>query len=242
MLIPTLRSYIHEVIDFLMPSRCIDCGDIIASPNSMCIKCWPRYSFIEDPCCNICGRMLDVDVHGSKSIVCGLCIQSRPDYDLARSLLKFDDVSKSIIHNFKYRDKTYVSKFFAQLLSNRYAHLINSANIVTCVPMHKYKRIFRLYNQSQLLAADIASIAGKKFRPDLIAKLYNTKSQSSLTKSQRKSNLSSSFEVLENLKEMTILLVDDVITTEATINTCAKALKKAGAQKVYCITIAKNYF
>ncbi|MDX1924752.1 MAG: ComF family protein [Rickettsiaceae bacterium] len=169
------------------------------------------------------------------------CLHKKPDYDMSRSLLRYDDNAKSIIFNFKYNDKTYLSNFFVKMMIAKYSSLIEDVDIITYVPMHKFKRIFRLYNQAWVLANAVAKASNKKLRPNLIIKKRNTKSQTTLSKTLRKTNLIDNFEVRTRLDGLKILLIDDVITTGSTVNYCAKALKKQGAQKVYILSIAKTY-
>ena len=110
--------------------------------------------------------------------------------------------------------------------------------------MHKFKRIFRLYNHAFILAKDLAKLSNKAFDPDIITKTRSTKSQTYLSKTARKENIKGSFSVnnLQKVKGKRVLLIDDVITTGETINTCSRELKKAGAKDVLVLSIAKTYF
>lgn len=208
----------------------------------MCSKCWAKYSFITDPLCKICGRPFEIVVE--QESICLGCTKLKPSYKISRSIFKFEENSKSLVHNFKYHDKTYLSKFFANLLHNKYQKIISKADMITCVPMHKFKRIFRLYNHAFILAKDLAKISNKAFEPDIITKTRSTKSQTYLSKTARKENIKGSFALnnLQKVKGKRVLLIDDVITTGETINTCSRELKKAGAKEVVVLSIAKTYF
>lgn len=241
LLVKILKTPIDALINFIAPHRCIDCSQTIQTSDSLCQNCWDKYIFIEDPLCHKCGRAFEIDL-GEKDLICGPCIKDKPIYDIARSIFKYDDGSKSIIHKFKYSDRTYLANFFAKIFLNKYNKIIMEADVITFVPMHKFKRIFRLYNQAQVLATSLALIAKKELRPNLITKISSTKSQSSLSKSERKKNLVNNFKVNHDIKGLKILIIDDVISTGATVNECSKELKKAGAEYVFVLSIAKNYW
>jgi ComF family protein len=108
--------------------------------------------------------------------------------------------------------------------------------------MHKYRRIFRLYNHAQILASDIGKYTGKKVMSDILLKIKNTKPQSSLSKQERIKNLSGAFHINKGqyIKNKKILLIDDVVTTGITASICAGKLKKAGAKKVVLLSIARR--
>jgi len=186
----------------------------------------------------VCGLALNVSVLEDQ--ICGKCGTWPPPYDQCRSLIKFNEHSKRIIHAFKYYDKTNLAKIFAELIYNRYATEISNIDLVVPVPMHKLKRLFRMYNHAHLLAAEIAKIINKPLHYDVLVKSKWTKSQTTLSGVKRGQNLGNSIKLrsAEMIKNKKVLLVDDVKTTGATINKCSKLLKKGGAQKIYVVTIA----
>lgn len=222
-----------------MPPRCIDCGELSSEYDSLCSSCWKKYKFIEEPSCKICGTPFEIEIDS----ICLGCLKDKPKYDISKSLFKFDENSKKLIHNFKYYDKTHLSKFFSKIIYYKYRDIINTADLVIPVPMHKLKRILRLYNQAHILAKDISILANIPLDPKSLKKVKYTKSQTFLTKSERSKNLVNTIIVENNelIKGKKILLVDDVITTGETINNCAKVLKKNGASKVIILSIAKTY-
>lgn len=222
-----------------MPARCIDCSEFVSNENSFCSNCWQKYKFIEDPICKKCGRPFDIEIQSE----CLGCIKTKPKFDESRSIFKFDENSKKLIHNFKYHDKTLLSKFFSSQICSKFSDIIFESDLVTCVPMHKYRRLFRLYNHSQILSKDVAQRSNKAFLPDLLIKTRHTVSQTSLSKTQRRKNIVGSISVREkyDIKGKKIILVDDVITTNTTVDLCAKLLKRAGASKVSVLSIAKSF-
>lgn len=224
----------------LMPPRCSDCLIEVHEYDSLCAKCWKKYKFISDNICKICGTPFDIDSEDFD--ICLNCTKDKPKYNKSRSLIKFDDKSKKLIHRFKYYDNTNLSRLFAKMLYSKYKNIINESDIITCVPMHKMKRIFRLYNQSQILSNDIAKLAKIRFIPDLLIKVKNNKSQTYLSKSERKKNLSNTIIYNDKYKieNKNILLIDDVITTGETINYISKILISKKPNNINIISIAKR--
>jgi ComF family protein len=154
--------------------------------------------------------------------------------------LKFNEHSKKAIHQFKYQDKTIFAKTFAKLLCYRYGAEIADIDLIVPVPMNRFKRLLRLYNPAHILAAEIAKITNKTLKADILIKSKWTKSQTFLSKKQRKNNINNSiiFNKKYDVTKAKILLVDDVITTGVTIAQCSKILRTAGASSIYVMTIA----
>lgn len=227
--------------NYLLPPRCFDCGIFVSNKPSLCHDCWKEYHFITSPICDSCGKAHQG--HITANYLCLDCAHIKPPYDRARSIFRFDAKSKKLLHAFKYYDKTALSVYFAELAYARYKALISDADVIIAVPMHKIKRLHRMYNQAQLLASAISIIADKYTSTNTLKKIKNTKSQTFLTKPMRKKNLTGSIIVSNNkdILRKKVLLVDDVITTGTTVKYCAKLLKKAGAAEVSVISIAMSY-
>ncbi len=230
---------LKNLVDYLMPPRCVDCLEIAAEEFLLCSNCWKDYVFINEPLCDICGMPFEIQIES----LCLGCLHKKPPFTIARSIFKYNEKSKKLIHNFKYHDKTYLSKFFAKMLLLKFKDLIEEADLITCVPMHRIKRMLRMYNQSHLIAKDLSINAGKIFIPDILSKIKYSKSQTFFSKTARKDNLKNTISCKEPEKAMgkKIILIDDVITTGETIKLCARELKKAGAKEVYVLSVAKNY-
>ncbi len=225
-------------IDYVFPFRCLKCLTYVQDEDGLCSDCFSELHFNSSPYCKICGKGFAIDI--DKDNLCGPCTIKRPIYDSARFIIRYDEKSKKIIHLFKYNDKTILSKIFAKILFGQYKEYISYADILAPVPMHKLKRLFRFYNQTQYLAKSLSSLSMIKLFPDLLIKYKYTQPQASLNQKARKKNINNSFLVNKkyNIEGKKILLIDDVITTGSTISECAKILKKAGASEVLVISIA----
>lgn len=229
------------VLELLFPSKCIICANY-QTDAKVCSECWGNITFINKPCCAICSAAFEFETE--ENSICGACIQNRPNYDRAISLMKYDDYSKKIIHKFKYQDQLHILEYLTTLMNNMGKEIIKQADIIAPVPMHKYKLLKRGYNQAALLAMRIAENSNLIYLPQLLIKNKSTIAQADLNKKQRMSNIKGSF-VLNSkfsteIKGKNILIIDDVVTTSATINECAKILKKAQPAKILVLSLAKN--
>lgn len=235
-----LASLHKNILNYIFPQSCILCFELIQSDQSLCANCWSKLNFVAKPYCNSCGRILPIDI--AENINCLSCIKKKPTFDKARSIFTYDDVSKRLIHHFKYYDRTILAKTFTNLICNRYQNIIDQADLIIPIPMHRIKRIFRLYNQAAILAKAIATHSKKPISYEVLVKTRWTKAQTSLTKKQRLTNLFGSFAIKNKseIKDKNIILIDDVMTTGSTVSLCASLLKKAGAKKVIVITVAST--
>ncbi len=229
---------LDKIISYVIPYRCISCAEFTYDNHGICASCWNKLDFVTKPYCKSCGFHFDISIF--ENMLCAKCISTPYKYDLARTLLKFDQHSKKLIHNFKYHDHTHYAKLFAKLLVSRYNQEFDDVNIIAPVPMNRFKRILRNYNQSQILAKELAKLMQKTMIPDLLIKSKWTKPQTRLSKKQRITNLQGSikFNHKYDLQNKIVLLVDDVYTTGTTSNICSKILKQHAAKSVKLATIA----
>ena len=207
--------------------------------GGFCGTCWSELNFITTPYCRICCFEFSFDP-GQGNDICLKCNTTPPSYNLARSVLRFDEHSKKLIHALKYHDSTFIAANFAKIIVNMHRDVISDADFIIPVPMHKWKRLTRLYNQAQILAYEIGKEVGVKMLPDVLMKTKHTKSQTGLSKKQRQENLKGSFAIEGSVKGKKIILVDDVMTTGSTVDLCAAKLKKAGAREVVVVCIART--
>ncbi len=179
-----------------------------------------------------------------QGVLCSECIADTPEFDKARFVFKYNDVSGKMITGLKYTDKTPYAKTLAKFMSNKIKELSDDLDIIVSVPLHPKKLIARKYNQSALLANKLGQLTGRKVNNLILQKVKNIQPQASLTRKERLANAKGAYAAHPKYKDIiagkNILLVDDVITTGATANECAKILKRNGAAKVYLLTAAKT--
>jgi ComF family protein len=233
-----LKPLIKQGLNFLYPPTCLVCRENSLEDNLLCHKCWSKFQFISSPYCASCGCPFSFEV--SRDALCGKCIASPPKYDAARHLFKYEYLSKKLIFALKYNDQTYLAKIFAELLFKKYNTEIIKYDLIVPVPMHWLKRIFRMYNQASLLAIEISKCSNIQIKHDILIKNKWTKAQSSLRREARQNNLRGSIQVdnANFLKGKNIILVDDVLTTGATVRECCNQLRKNGAKNILVLTVA----
>ncbi|BBJ31850.1 hypothetical protein RAS_09590 [Rickettsia asiatica] len=184
-----VKSY-NYLIDYILPQRCLSCAEILGGSGEFCSDCWKKLEFIARPYCSICGQRFSIKI--LDNCICGNCYSNKPNYDLARSLFKFNEHSKKIVHQFKYQDKMIFTKTFAKLLYNRYSEDIKDIDLIIPVPMNRFKRLLRMYNPAHILAMEIAKVTDKMLKADILTKSKWTKSQTFLSRKQRKNNIKGS--------------------------------------------------
>jgi ComF family protein len=191
--------------------------------------------------CTCCGAPFEYEI--GEGAWCAACIDEAPIYRKARSILVFDEASKPLIHKLKFQDDTYLADIFAVWM-HQYAELSwSEVDIVVPVPLNRWRLLFRRYNQSALLAQRCAQKANLVFKPELLVRTRRTQPQTGLTKKERDENVRGAFRVPDSMhmlvENMRILLVDDVMTTGATIHACTKTLLNAGAKHVDVLTLSR---
>ena len=234
-----LNCILKTFIKIIYPNRCISCKKIIED-EGFCVDCWKKLVFINSKRCKCCGKPLDTE-----SFICGVCLDKKYYFDQNISVFVYNRTIAKAIFEFKFKDKTFLSKKFADLMKNNINNFSYKIDYVVSVPMHLNRLRKRGYNQSFLLANDLANLTNIDFIKDLLIKTKNTSRQVGLNVKERKTNLKGSFSIKDKYKDIiknkNILIIDDVFTTGSTINECAKILKLEGkVNKVMSLTIAKT--
>lgn len=240
--LPVLRRAGRAFLDLLYPPLCLTCRTPVRDPSGLCADCWKAITFIDGAVCDCCGLPFELDP-GSESL-CASCLARPPAFDQARAAMHYDDASKGGILALKRADRLELAQLFALWLKRAGAPLLDTADLIIPVPLHRLRLWTRRYNQSAVLAQRLARMAGKPFEPLLLMRTRATPSQGEMPSAKaRARNVSGAFKVSAKAKGRlggrTVLLIDDVLTTGATIEACARALKRAGAEKVLVLTIAR---
>ena len=227
-------------LDLLLPPRCLGCGGLIERQGGLCPGCWTALRFAAAPWCRRCG--LPFEVPGADQD-CEACIRKPPRFDRARSVLAYDDASRDLILRFKHADRTLAAGPFARWMVRAGAGLWAGADLLTPVPLHRWRLVRRRYNQAALLAHAISRETGIPAMPDLLRRTRPTRNQGGLSAPARAENVHDAFAVrprhLARLNGLRVVLVDDVFTTGATVETAAAVLLDAGAAAVDVVTLAR---
>lgn len=235
-----LTRILKRLLNLILPQRCLKCDEILDADPGLCGPCWSQIRFISDPQCSHCGLPLDFEV-GDEGL-CGSCAVSPPLYDKGRSVFVYDDASKGMILRFKHGDSTHGAPAFAKWMGTVGQDLLKDTDLIIPVPLHWTRLFTRTYNQAQLMATHLCKLAPHaSLEPALLKRHKRTPPQGHLSKEGRIENVKSSFKASKPhlIKGKSILLIDDVLTSGATLNACAKELKKAGAKKVFALTLAR---
>jgi len=230
-------------LDIVYPRVCGGCGGTPGGRGMhLCWDCLAGAVYVKDPFCSCCGDPVDGAVH--HEFACSWCRRTRPAFTLARSAVRFRGPMKQVLHAFKYEKQCHLSGDLGALLAGCVqAHYSGVAfDGVAYVPLHPRKGRERSFNQSRLLAASAAHRLGLPVLHRSLQRVRITRTQTRLNAEERKANVRGAFRAAmpEWLGGRRILLVDDVMTTGATVNECARVMMQSGALSVHVATVARG--
>jgi ComF family protein len=238
---PSWRTALGAVADLFLPPVCVACRARIESHGLLCGNCFAKIDFIVPPLCGRLGVPLPYDT--GEPYLSAAAIAAPPVYDRARAVARYSETMRDLIQSFKYRDRQEGLSLFGRWLARAGADLLSDADLIVPVPLYRSRLWWRRFNQSALLAQGLSRATGVPADCFVLKRVRRTASQVGLSPEQRKRNVAGAFRVEPSrataVKGKTIVVVDDVVTTGATVEACARVLKRAKAARVDVLTLAR---
>ena len=232
-----------DILDFVYPQTCPICQNPLKrEEKDVCEECWKALTLLPSPYCPYCKSFLE-DEDEITNHQCAYLSKPKEKRILAvRSLGTFDDHYQKLIHRLKYDKKIHLGRRLAQRLGEITSQEKDFSNcdVVIPVPLHRARQRERGFNQSEVLAEGISQATGLPLARDILKRKKNTKDQTYLNVQQRAENVKGAFVVIhpDKIGDKNVILVDDVMTTGATLNECARMLLDSGAKNVFGVTLA----
>jgi ComF family protein len=223
------------LLDFALPPRCAACGAIVDQVESFCADCWTQIAFLGDGGCGTCGLPLE----GTDAATCAACLAQPPRIARTRAAVAYDELSRRLVLSLKYGRKVALARTMARYM----APLLPTGEdrLLVPVPLHRARLWHRGFNQSIIIARALSRRTGAPVAPTLLSRTRRTPPLKGLNARQRRRAVAAAFKVRDTaaLEGRTIVLIDDVLTTGATAEACARALRRAGAARVELISWAR---
>lgn len=235
-----LAEAFAPLVDLVYPPRCPSCGEGLAAQEGLCAGCWGELVFPGEPSCSLCQRPFGAET--ANGSICAPCLAERPQHDGIAAGTLYNDGSRKLVLAFKHGRRIALAGLLARVIAARLPDLEGDWLIVP-VPLHRWRLWRRGFNQSALLAGEIARIRGQRLLVDALIRRKATPSLGGLGKAARGRALSGAIAAnhdrQRSLTGANIVLVDDVMTSGATSDACVRVLKRAGAERVVVACFAR---
>lgn len=233
---------IQTAVQMIYPPRCLGCGDLTESDFGLCGSCWRETPFIGGAVCESCGVPLPGEADGHR-IECDDCMKTPRPWRDGRSALLYDGKARSLILALKHGDRPELARPAARWMALAGRDLFREDMLIVPVPLHWSRLLKRRYNQSALLAQHLGRQTGLEACPDLLVRRTRTPVLDGKTAAQRMETLENAIAAhprrLRQMQGRDILLVDDVMTSGATLTSCARVCRASGANHIFVLTLAR---
>ena len=236
-----LSPLYFALLDALVPPACPLCRVPLRYDDGLCAQCWSSLEFISAPFCRISGVPVPYDL--GDATISPMVQFAPPPYSRARAALIYKDNAAKLILLFKFSDRPEIARMLARLMMMAGRELLADDAVLVPVPLHRWRLLGRRFNQAAEIGRVLEKFCGHALWLGALIRTRATRQQIGLTRAGRRRNLRGAFAVAPNYKKRLIgkrvILLDDVLTTGATVETCAKVLLRAGAQQVDVLTVAR---
>lgn len=228
----------RALVDGILPPRCLACGVTVHEPDALCGQCWTAMSFFAPPWCAVCGLPFPHPM--GDGAVCADCARGQASWDRARSVLRYDRHSRRLVLGLKY-DRTDLANALGRWMRRAGGEILDGADLIVPVPLHWTRLFARRYNQASLLAHAIHAAGGPPVAPDWLIRRRRTPSQGRLGALARARNVRGAVALRpgRSVAGRRLVVIDDVLTTGATVEECARVLRREGAAFVGVLTLAR---
>lgn len=234
------RAALGLALDAALPPLCPACRQAVGG-EGLCAPCWARLTPIARPYCDRLGIPFAFDP--GPGMLSMQAISDPPAYHRARSAVRYDDVARTMVHAFKYGDRLDLAPAMGRWMARAGTEILDGADALVPVPLHWRRLWLRRFNQSALLAQSMSERCGVPVADEALRRVKATAQQVGLSQPERQSNVQGAFRVPDEFRAgvrgCRLVLVDDVLTSGATADACARALLRAGAGNVDVITFAR---
>jgi ComF family protein len=229
-----LKNISLSALDWLFPPACLGCGK---EGDFICQECFAKVRLVPNKVCNLCGNFT------SKKGYCPNCARNKPEYSGFRAFAYYEGTIRKAIQQLKYHNDLGIGRYLAGFLELTYARTGWDADLVVPIPIGAAKREQRGYNQAERLAQPFCERTGISYCPEALSRIHEFSSQVGLNEKERQANVRNAFIAAAKLvKGKSVLLIDDVFTSGATMQAAASEVLSAGADTVWCLTLAKVGF
>jgi ComF family protein len=233
-------------LDLLYPPSCLACRRAISEHGGLCPACWSAIRFIERPFCERLGTPFEADLAAEEGgrAISPAAIADPPVFQRARAVARYEEgPAKKLVHRLKYGDRDELAAPMGRWMARAGGELLSDADLLIPIPLHWTRLARRRFNQSAELARAIEKIAAVPVETELLIRVKPTQPQVGLTRRQRAQNIQGAFAVplarRIEVEQRKIVLIDDVMTSGATLNAAARALLRAGAQRIDALVFAR---
>jgi ComF family protein len=235
-----VRALLRAALDIALPRLCAVCREPVEG-EGLCASCWSKRSFITRPYCERLGIPFVYDP--GPGILSMEAIADPPAYNRARAAVRFDEISRVLVHALKYGDRLDLAPMMGRWISRAGREVLAEADALVPVPLHWRRLWTRRFNQSAMLAAAVSAASGVPMVTDALKRVKATVQQVGLSRSERAANVQGAFRVPEQGKAAVVgrrlIVLDDVLTSGATVEGCARAVLRAGASNVDVLVFAR---